>query len=163
MDRDSANQAKHAVKPDPRSASRATWFRPLSMVAAVVMAAVLGASAVRWMAPTESSAPAISSPNRIVFDTLRGRASAPLVDRTGDTSAPLLIDIAVPIQATAVVAHFFDQSSLALPVSVDGFVSLTGPREVILAKSPIRIAWMLDGEAQERQVDIRAALGHKDG
>ncbi|MGB4859863.1 MAG: hypothetical protein WBP11_11120 [Dokdonella sp.] len=153
-----------SAKPDRRS----MWFGPLSMAAAMAAAALLGASAVHWMVPEEVGAPTIASPNRIVFDTLRGSATESLLDRTmvdrsGDTSAPLLIDIAVPMQATAVVAHFSDQSSLPLPVSADGFVSLTGPRDAILARSPIRIAWMLDGEAQERNVDIGAAISHKEG
>lgn len=156
-----AHRAEPAVEPNPRSKSCAAWFRPLSMAAAIVLVALLGASAVRWMIPAEIRVPAIASPNRIVFDTLRGSASAPLVDRTGDTSAPLLIDIAVPIQAAAVVAHFSDQSSLPLPISADGFVSLTGPREALLARSPIRITWTLGGGAQERQVDVGAAIRHK--
>lgn len=158
-----AHRTKQAVKPNQRSTSRGAWFRPLSMAAAMVLAAMLGASAVRWMVPAEISVPEIASPNRIVFDTLRGSASAPLVDRSDDTSAPLLIDIAVPMQATAVVAHFSDQSSLPLPISADGFVSLTGPRDAMLARSPIRISWLLDGEAQERHVDLRAAIGNEKG
>lgn len=143
------------------NARRSTRFRPLLMAAALAVAALLGASAVRWMVPPRVAGPAIASPNRIVFDTLRGSATTPLVDRVDDTRAPLLIDIAVPMQATAVVAHFSDQSSVPLPVSADGFVSLTGARDVMLAKSPIRIAWMLDGKAQERRIDIGAAIRHE--
>ena len=158
-----ARSATQTVTPDQRPATQARGFPTLSMVAAILIAAALGASAVRWMATRETSAPAIVSPNRIVFDSLRGSASATVVDRRRDSSAPLLIDIAVPTHATAVVAHFSDRSSLALRVAANGFVSLTGPLEALLAKSPIRIAWMLDGESQERQVDIGAAIGDVEG
>ncbi len=158
-----ADRSAQSATSGQRSTSRMAWFRPLSMAAAIALAALLGASAARWMVPVDGGGPAIASPNRIVFDTLRGSANAPLVDRPGDTSAPLLIDIAVPMQATAVVAHFSDQSSVPLPVSADGFVSLTGPRDEMLARSPIRIAWMLDGQPQERHVDVREALGGGQG
>ncbi|MEO7917590.1 MAG: hypothetical protein ABIR16_08090, partial [Dokdonella sp.] len=104
---------------------------------------------------------AIASPNRIVFDTMRGSDSAPLVEANGDASAPLLLDIAVPAQATNVIAHFADQSALLLPVSAEGFVSLTGARSVLLEQSPIRIAWQLDGQAQERTLDL-ATLAHQE-
>ncbi len=133
------------------------------MAVAIVVAALIGAWAARWMVPVDNAEAVIASPNRIVFDTLRGNVSAPLVHRKEDTSSPLLIDIVVPMRATNVIVYFSDQSSLPLPVSADGFVSLTGPRDAMLARSPIRIEWMLDGGAQERRVDIGAAIVHQKG
>lgn len=149
----------------PQSAPRKTapWFRSLAMAASLVLAGLLGASTVRWAQVAEVADVPIASPVRIVFDTLRGTDSWPFVEHSSDLSAPLLIDVAVPAQAESVVAHFSDQSSLPLPVSADGFVSLTGPREALLQRSPIRIAWRLAGQSQERLLDLKATLARNEG
>ena len=150
-----------STTPVPRKT--APWFRPIAIAASLVLAGLLGASAARWAPMTDVAGGPIASPIRIVFDTLRGSDSSPLVEHSTNSSAPLLIDIAVPAQAESVVAHFADQSSLALPVSADGFVSLTGPRNALLQRSPIRIAWRLAGQPQERLLDLKATLARNEG
>lgn len=149
-----SSELKRNSKPLPFAGA----YRFLPMAAAICVGALLGAAAARWLIPATAVLPVINSPNRIVFDTMRGSAAEPVVERPQDVGAALLIDVAVPLQATDVVAYFSDQSSLSLPISADGFVLLSGPRADLLAASPVRIAWNVDGVAQQRQIDIRAAL-----
>lgn len=136
------------------------WFRPLVAAASLTVAAVLGASAAQWTGQTGSSGslPVVSSPRRVVFDNLRGGATAaPLVSAERSAGA-VLIDIAVPPQAEAVVAHFSDGSSLNLDVSNDGFVSLVGASSELQRLSPIRVSYRSDGHSVERALDLSAVL-----
>lgn len=138
------------------------WLRPLAAAASLAVAAVFGAGASRWLASDDgmtAAIPAVSSPRRVVFDSLRGtNGDAPQVEPARVGADPLLIDIAVPAQAEAVAAHFADGTVLPLVVSDDGFVSLVGRPEQLQRLTPIRLSYTVNGVASERPLDISSAL-----
>lgn len=143
-----------------RNASPRRWLRPFAAAASLAIAAVFGAGAAQWAGNGSSAGvAAVASPRRVVFDTLRGADTVtPLVESARRANDPLLVDVAVPAQAEAVVAHFADGSSLPLDVSSDGFISLVGPAAELQRLSPIRLAWQVNGQVGERRLDLASAL-----
>ena len=137
-----------------------SWFARFAIASGLALALLLGAAASRWMFPMVADEAGVVAPNRILFDVLRGSEETSGIAQSTDVSAPLLIDVAMPPHAEAVIAYFADRSSMVLPVSSGGLVSLTGSRSALLHRSPIRIAWRLDGQQHERVLDLTASLSH---
>lgn len=155
-----APTAYRAAPPARHRRASSRWSRPLAAAASLAVAAVFGAGMSQWFAPAGSDGMAsVSSPRRVVFDSLRGATSAaPQAEPARTTDDPLLLDIAVPAQAEAVVAHFADGSTLPLVVSADGFVSLVGAPDQLRRLSPIRLAYTVNGQSSERPLDLAGVL-----
>lgn len=149
-----------AAAPVRRRRASPRWSQPLAAAASLAVAAVFGAGVSQWLAPASiDGAASVNSPRRVVFDSLRGsNSTAPHVEPARKTADPLLLDIAVPAQAEAVIAHFADGSTLPLVVSGDGFVSLLGSPDELRRLSPIRLAYTVNGVASERPLDLSNAL-----
>lgn len=137
-----------------------SWFARFVMASALTSALLLGALVSRWMFPMVDDEARVSAPSRIMFDALGSAGETSQSTQSAGASRSLLIDIALPPRAQAVIAYFADRSSMALPVSSGGLVSLTGSRSALLHQSPIRIVWRLDGQQHERVLDLSAKLSH---
>ena len=152
----------HTVTTESPQPKPASWFKPFAIASGLALAVLLGASAYRWMLPTDATEASVATPSRLMFDVLGGSGEPSVSEQSTDLSAPVLIDVTVSPHAEAVIAYFADHSSMALPVSRKGVVSLIGSRSALLNRSPIRIAWRLDGQQQERVLDLKASLTHHD-
>ncbi|PKM16469.1 MAG: hypothetical protein CVV05_19525 [Gammaproteobacteria bacterium HGW-Gammaproteobacteria-1] len=98
----------------------------------------------------------IASPERVVFDTLRGVDSPPLVYPGAAASSHVLVDVGLPPDAEHVTLYLAGQAPLALKVSPDGFASFLLPRAAV-GKSPApRIEYRRGGAVTSRTLDIPA-------
>lgn len=113
--------------------------RPLAWAAALMVSGTLGLFAGQWL-PRAGDAPApIGSPTRIVFDTQRGASSAPTVE-IGDATSPwVLVEVALPPDATDLVFIDADGRRTPLRPGNDGFASVLVPRAQVRAGSEARV------------------------
>lgn len=140
-----------------RRARRATtWF---ARAAGVVVSAAFG----WWAASTHAPAPEVAAavivdPVRIVFDTQRGEAGAPLVFNADSNSAYLLVEVGVPMDASDVRLLHDAQPPRPLTVTSEGFVSFLLPRDGTGSAPPLSLNFTSDGNTVTRTLDLSSAL-----
>jgi hypothetical protein len=98
----------------------------------------------------------IASPQRVVFDTMRGVDSPPLVYPGAAASSHVLVEVGLPPDAEQVALHVAGQAPLALKVSPDGFASFLLPRAGLGDQPAPRIEYRRGGEITSRTLDIPA-------
>ncbi len=98
----------------------------------------------------------IASPQRVVFDTLRGVDSPPLVYPGVAESSHILVEVGLPPDAKQVTLHLAGQASLALRVSPDGFASFLLPHAKLGDLPAPRIEYRRGGTTTSRTLDIPA-------
>ena len=93
-----------------------------------------------------------ANPTRIVFDTLRGEGSKPIVQ--GALSGTyVLVEVAVPAEAKGIVLRIEPNESRALTTSADGFVSFLMKREDLPQTATIE--YEQSGDRKQRTIDFR--------
>ena len=98
----------------------------------------------------------IASPQRVVFDTLRGVDSPPLVYPGAAASSHVLVEVGLPPDAEQVTVHVAGQEPLPLLVSPDGFASFLLPRTGLGDQPAPRIEYRRGGAITSRTLDIPA-------
>lgn len=96
----------------------------------------------------------VASPERVVFDTLRGTDSLPLIYPGAAASSHVLVDVGLPPDAEQVTLHLAGQPPLALVVSPDGFASFLLPRADIDDQPAPRIEYRRGGAITARTLNI---------
>lgn len=92
----------------------------------------------------------VTNPMRMVFDTMRGAAEPPIVERAGGNSSHVLIEVAIPANAQQVQLLLGDEPPRALVPSADGFASFLVAREVMRNRQPAKVRYLFDGRSFER-------------
>lgn len=132
----------------PPSQRRALRWMAL---AAVLLAGVgLGRLTLR----PDPSAPLIANPTRVVYDTLRGAATPPRIERVGDRSEYVLIEVSVPPGARDVKVHLADGSTAQLAPTADGFVRFLLLTAQLASSGSARVNYTLDGQSQSRSLSF---------
>jgi len=133
-----------------------TWTR---IAATFVFGLGIGLVGVRWR-DGFVEIQVIPSPTRITFDTMRGIASAPIVEAAGSASSFVLVEVPVPPAATDVVliAH---GRQIPLAVSRDGFASFLFPRKNISPSLQLSVAYRVLNTSSSIDVDLGPALETK--
>jgi len=136
--------------------TRFRW-QHMAWAASVVAAMGLGALLAGPLASGDRSAASliVASPSRVVFDTLRGIESPPLVYRGAEGSDYVLVEVGLPPDATNVVLHLAGHEPMPLVVSPDGFASFLVARRGL--GSTLRIEYVSAGEPRNRVLDALAA------
>lgn len=127
----------------------------MAWAASVVAAMGLGALLAGPLS-SGSSAPSeliVASPMRVVFDTLRGVESPPLVHAGAADSDYVLVEVGLPPDATDVVLHMEGHEPIPLVVSPDGFASFLVGRGGLRAGHMPRIDYASAGAARSRALD----------
>ncbi|MGE3298551.1 MAG: hypothetical protein AB7I68_14520 [Porticoccaceae bacterium] len=101
-----------------------------------------------------NSAQIIASPERVVFDTLRGVDSPPLVYPGAAASSHVLVEVGLPPDAEHVTLHVVGQAPLPLQVSPDGFASFLLPRAGVGNQPAPHIEYRRGGAITSRTLDI---------
>ena len=154
---------RHAIG-SQRRGSRSAWLRaatnraaPMAWAASLVLAWVVG-----WMfaglnpgGSADTRALVVASPTRLVFDTLRGVETPPLVHPGDPDSQHILVEVGLPSDAEA-ISLILPDSATALPLvlSPDGFVTVLLPRQRLTATTPLRIAYRSAGTEHERALAL---------
>lgn len=101
----------------------------------------------------------IANPERIVFDTMRGATTPPLVQHGDSDARYLFVEVAVP--PTAIEIRLRQGAQVQpLVVSSEGFVSFLIDRRTLAAGTPLAIAYTLDGQPHSQTLDITQRRGH---
>lgn len=100
------------------------------------------------------SALVIASPQRVVFDTMRGVDSPPLVHPGAPGSSHVLVEVGLPADAEHVTLYLAGQPSMALVVSPDGFASFLLPRANLGDEPRPRIEYTRAGAIASRTLDL---------
>ncbi len=139
----------------PRAPSRSTMSsRPWGFSLAASLVAGLG---IGWLMHATPGAPdAIGSPTRLVFDTLRGGATAPLIENDQAASLYVLIEAAVPPEATAIELRVGTQAPLSLTPSAEGFVSALVRRDALRGIDSAQLHYRLGEEARDQTLSLSA-------
>jgi hypothetical protein len=98
---------------------RPTW---LALAASVLLGLGVGSIGMRSFT-TDRSADVVASPTRIIYDTMRGEATAPRVEHADGHSPYVLVEVAVPPGAENITLKVVGMADQALTPSPDGFVS----------------------------------------
>lgn len=130
-------------------------LRSMAWAASVVVAMGMG-----WMlaGPLSVGAggpslPIIASPSRVVFDTLRGVESPPLVYPGASDSGYVLVEVGLPPDATNVVLHLAGHDPMPLVVSPDGFASFLMPRDSLGVGAAMQIEYASAGAVTSRVLE----------
>lgn len=125
--------ANHGLARDQRAVTSARprgprVATPLALAATVVLGIGLGAVMQRTMF-SGTDADVVANPGRVVYDTLRGEASAPTYEPSAVRSEYLLIEVALPADATGIELRVGNEPPRPLRLSADSFASFLITRE----------------------------------
>jgi len=143
----------------PRAATmraRPRWPRWAALAASLVVGVGIGQLALR---PSPPAADLIANPERIVFDTLRGASTPPLVQHGNSQAAYLFVEVAVPPTATDIELRHGARSE-PLAVSAEGFVSFLVDQRARSDATPLVVAYLLDGQPQSQTLDLSESRVH---
>jgi hypothetical protein len=133
------------------------WF---SRAAAVLVSASLG-----WLAasnfvtsPDGIHGDVVADPIRIVFETQRGQQDAPLLFNADSRSRYLLVEVAVPLDATDIQLLQAGRAPLALNVTSEGFVTFLWPRGSRDTSHTPSLSYRSDDGLVSRSLDFSGAL-----
>jgi len=148
-----ASPSRGGVAPLSKAYAGPRW-RFMALAASVVAAWGLGLMLAGPLSIGGQSALVIASPQRIVFDTLRGVDSPPLVHPGAAGSSHVLVEVGLPADAEHVTLHLAGQPALALVVSPDGFASFLLPRAKLGDKPAPRIEYSRAGVIVSRTLAL---------
>lgn len=118
-----------------------------ALAASLVCGLVAGGMTGPWGSPSDGLD---VNPTRLVFDTMRGTDDGVSVDHASSRSRLVLLDIAVPLDATETSLTVDGEPGRALDMSGDGFVSALLPREMLRTNKALGIEFR-QGEAIVRR------------
>ncbi|MBC6942761.1 MAG: hypothetical protein DWB45_08560 [Xanthomonadales bacterium] len=134
------------------------WPRWAALAATLVAGVGIGQFALRPHMPASADG-VIANPERIVFDTMRGATTPPLVQHGDSDARYLFVEVAVP--PTAIEIRLRQGAQVQpLVVSSEGFVSFLIDRRTLAAGTPLAIAYTLDGQPHSQTLDITQRRGH---
>jgi hypothetical protein len=125
--------------------------------AAASLAIGVGAGWLAHRGPSIEAPDVVADPTRIVVDTLRGVDDKPRIDHASTASRYLLVDMAVPPDATNVEVSTADGSRIRLHASADGFVSFLISRGKAKDSPAMTLTYNVDGTRIRRTIDLGAA------
>lgn len=131
--------------------------RPVAVAAAMLLSGTLGLFAGQWAQRSGDAFAPIGSPTRIVFDTQRGAGSASLVDAGNADSPWVLVEVALPPDATDLVFIDADGHRTPLQPGNDGFASVLLPRARVRPGGEASIAYQWRGAPASRDISFPAA------
>jgi hypothetical protein len=151
--------AASAVTPK-RAGKRLAWLRStagrarsMAWAASLVLAWAVGwtLASLNPGGTIEATALVVASPPRVVFDTLRGVETPPLVHPGDPDSQHVLVEVGLPPDAEAIALVLPDgAAAIPLVLSPDGFVTVLLPRHRLTATAPLRITYRSAGSEQQR-------------
>jgi len=131
-------------------------WRSMAWAASVVAALGLGLMLAGPLSIDGSaqSALVIASPQRVVFDTMRGVDSPPLVHPGAPGSSHVLVEVGLPVDAEHVTLYLAGQPAMALVISPDGFASFLLPRANLGDEPRPRIEYSRAGAIASRTLEL---------
>jgi len=139
---------------EPRSA-RASRTRASRLLPATVASLLLGVAG-GWIGErmlSDRNVPVlIANPTRIVFDTMRGESMAPRIEHGDSDSRFVLVEVAVPEQATDVSLVLDGEAPISLQPSPEGFVATLLQRRKMAEVHGAVVRYQLNGNLFERSL-----------
>jgi hypothetical protein len=129
-------------------ARRQGALRWVALAATLVAGVGIGRLAMRYEPP-----PVIANPTHVVFDTMRGAATAPRIERGTPGSEYLVIEVAVPAGAGNVALQL-DGGSVPLAPGADGFVRFLLRKSQLASSRSARLDYTVDGQVQSRPLSL---------
>jgi len=129
--------------------------------AAASLAIGIGAGWLAHRGPSRDAPDIIADPTRIVVDTLRGVDDKPRIDHASAASSYLLVDTAIPPDATNVEVSIADGARIPLHPSADGFVSFLISRAKAKDSRAMTLTYNIDGTRIQRTIDLGTAETHR--
>ena len=142
----------------PRGAHR--WLRRAGLAAVLALGVGIGAFVQRAPWPARGDGGVIANPERVVFDTMRGENTPPLVQHRASRSRYVFVEVAVPPTATDVHLRR-GQRDETLVVSPEGFVSFLFDTQDADEKTPLVVDYAVDGRRHAQVVAVGQLTGEK--
>lgn len=152
-----ASKPPKRIPPHSR-ASVHRWPAPpawIAMAASLLLGIGVGSTAMRARGSGGSST-VITSPTRIIFDTMRGDSSPARVEHATSQSPYVLVEIAVPLNAEQVSLNIGDGQERALARSPDGFVTFLADRNTLAAAADAHVTYIAGGRTQMRPLSLQS-------
>jgi len=156
---DSASEHPAVSSPDP-VAPMSGRMRTARMRASIAVAAAITVGiGIGWAgrnAFTSNPNPLdlIANPTRVVYDTMRGAPSNASVERADAQSAYVLVEVAVPPDASKVTLDVVGEPSLPMSPSPDGFVSFLIPRSAFASSMNVSLHYTSGGADSIRKIQF---------
>ncbi|HBK56691.1 MAG TPA: hypothetical protein DDZ76_10510 [Xanthomonadales bacterium] len=144
------------ARPEALASRRQRWRRhwqPMAWAASLALAWAVGwtLASLNPSNVIDPTALVVTSPPRLVFDTMRGVETPPLVHPGDPNSLHVLVEVGLPPDAQAIALHLPDSATvMPLVLSPDGFVTVLLPRHRLTATPPLRITYHSAGSDQQR-------------
>lgn len=135
-----------------RAGRRPTW---LPLAASLLVGVGVGGIGVRSLIVSSDAPEFAGNPTRVIYETMRGTASAPRVEHANSTSPYVLIEVAVPPGAEHIVFRMNGAPDQALTPLPDGFVNFLIRRETLARSADTRIEYQLLGKETRLPIDFR--------
>ena len=130
--------------------------RYLALAASAVLALGLGWAGGAKFGPSGSVGDTEANPTRLVFRTMRGSELAAYVDGQGTPTGPILVEVALPSDATTASVQIGAARALQLDVSEDGYARFLMARDLIASSVVVR--YLSGGSSGELKLDIASEL-----
>jgi hypothetical protein len=149
-----------SARPEVPASRPQRWRRlgqPMAWAASLVLAWAVGwtLASLNPGGAIDATALVVASPPRVVFDTLRGVETPPLVHPGDPASQHILVEVGLPPDAEAIALVLPDgAAAIPLVLSPDGFVTVLLPRHRLTATAPLRITYRSAGSEQQRQLAL---------
>ena len=156
LSKPNARSTSHAAS-STRQPQRFVSWRPMALAASLVLAWALG-----WMfagfnpgGSTSTNDMVIANPPRLVFDTLRGVDTPPLIHPGDPDSQHILVEVGLPSDAHAIALNLpGSETAMPLVLSPDGFVTVLLPRHRLSTTTPLRITYQSAGVERQRELSL---------
>lgn len=143
----------------PRSRSNVRqWRAPptwLALAASLLLGIGVGALG-RTARGTDIAPGVITSPTRIIYDTMRGDSTPARVEHATSQSVYVLVEVAVPLGAEHVTLDIGDGKERALDRSPDGFVTFLADRNTLAAAADAHVSYLAGGRTQRRSLSLKS-------
>jgi hypothetical protein len=130
-----------------------------ALALAASLALGLGMGALLIATLRDGAPAAVFGPPRIVFDSTRDVSAAPVVHPGRDDATMILVEFALPADATAIEIRFDSGSSGSATPSLDGYVTTLVPRAVMANSRSVSVSFTTQGQraAQTFQLPVEYA------
>jgi hypothetical protein len=143
----------------PRTRSKLRQWRaaPSWLAVAASLLFGIGVGALGRGARSADTAPGvISSPTRIIYDTLRGDSTPARIEHATSRSTYVLVEVAVPLGAEHITLDIGDGKERALDRSPDGFVTFLADRNTLAAAADANVSYSAGGRTQMRSLSLKS-------
>jgi len=143
----------------PRTQSKLRQWRaaPSWLAIAASLLFGVGVGALGRGARSADIAPGvISSPTRIIYDTMRGDSTPARIEHATSQSPYVLVEVAVPLSAEHITLDIGDGKERALDRSPDGFVTFLADRNTLAAAADAHVSYSAGGRTQMRSLSLKS-------